>query len=69
MWGFIDFMNGPLGRAARVVLGLALIVGGVQYVGGSIGWALAAFGLVPIVMGGAARCLVEFIPGVGQRTK
>lgn len=67
MWAFIDFMNNPVGRGARVVLGLALIVYGVQYVGGTPGWALAAAGLLPMVMGGAGRCLVEFVPGVGPR--
>lgn len=67
MWGLIDFMNNPVGRGARVALGLALIVYGVQYLGGTAGWALAAFGLVPIVMGGAGHCLIEFVPGVGSR--
>lgn len=40
MHGFIDFMNNPVGRGARVVLGLALIVCGVQYVGGTAWWAV-----------------------------
>jgi hypothetical protein len=67
MWGFIDYMNNPVGRGARVVLGLVLIVCGVQYVAGPVGWAMVAVGLVPMVMGGAGRCLIEFIPGVGPR--
>ena len=62
MAAFIAFMNGTVGRAARVGLGVALIVYGALYLGGSVGWALAAVGVVPIVLGGAAKCLIEFLP-------
>ncbi|MBM4416159.1 MAG: DUF2892 domain-containing protein [Chloroflexi bacterium] len=61
---FVRFMNRLAGCAARVVLGPALIVGGVA-LGGAGGVALAVAGLVPIAMGGWGRCLVEFaMPGL-----
>ena len=63
MRALIDFMNGPLGRAARVILGLVLIAIGLVTVGGVGGVVLAVLGVVAIVMGAAGRCAAEFIPG------
>ncbi len=64
MSAFINFMNGGIGRSARIVLGLALIyVGLVTLGGGTTGYIVAAVGLVPIVLGVSGRCMVEFLPG------
>jgi len=61
MDALVQFMNGPLGRVARVVLGLVLIAYGLMVLGGTAGYVVAAFGLVPIALGAAGRCMVEFI--------
>ena len=63
MSAFINFMNGGIGRAARIVLGLALIYVGLVVLGGTTGYVVAAVGIVPIVLGISGRCLVEFLPG------
>jgi hypothetical protein len=57
----IDFMNGGLGRGARVVLGVALIALGLLVVRGTAGAVVAAAGLVPIVMGAWGHCLIEAV--------
>ncbi|MFA7297342.1 MAG: DUF2892 domain-containing protein [Dehalococcoidia bacterium] len=61
MDALVQFMNGPLGRLARVVLGVALIVYGLMVMGGTAGYVVAAVGLLPIALGAAGRCMVEFI--------
>lgn len=61
MSAFVAFMNGPIGRLARIALGLALIYVGLVTVGGMVGYLVAAFGIVPIAMGVSARCLIEFV--------
>jgi hypothetical protein len=58
-----QFMNGTIGRVARIVLGVAIIVVGLNSVGGAAGYAVAAVGLVPIALGLSGRCLVELLPG------
>lgn len=63
MSAFINFMNGGIGRAARIVLGLALIYVGLVTLGGTTGYIVAAVGIVPIILGVSGRCLVEFLPG------
>jgi hypothetical protein len=52
---FVRFMSTPLGRGLRVAMGVALIAAGV-ILGGPVGWALAAFGLLPLVTGAADIC-------------
>lgn len=52
-----QFMNGAVGRAARVVIGLALVVVG-ALVGGVGGWVLAIVGLVPLLAGALGVCLI-----------
>jgi hypothetical protein len=47
---FFAFMEGPAGRALRVVLGLVLIYLGLMQIGGVGGRILAFAGLLPIVM-------------------
>jgi Protein of unknown function (DUF2892) len=56
---FFAFMEGPAGRALRVVLGLVLIYFGLMQIGGIGGRSLAFAGLLPIVMGAWGPCLVN----------
>ena len=63
MGEFIRFMNGPLGRGARIVAGLALIYLGLVTIGGPTGTVVAAVGVLPIGFGASGHCLVEFLPG------
>ncbi len=63
MGGLVSFMNGGIGRLARVVLGAVLIYVGLSAVGGTAGAVIAVIGVVPIVMGVWGRCLIELIPG------
>lgn len=60
MSGFIGFMNGPLGRGARILAGAALVYCGLAVLGGTTGYIVAAAGVVPIVMGASGKCLLEF---------
>ncbi len=53
---FVQFMNGGIGRAARVVAGLALLSAGIAL--GGPGLVLALVGLVPLVAGATGRCLL-----------
>lgn len=61
MAGFIEFMNNPFGRGLRLLLGVAVIYLGLVVITGTVGYAVAAAGVLPIVMGLAGRCLVEFV--------
>ncbi len=56
----IRFMQDNVGRAARVILGLALIGLGLVVIGGTLGTILAIVGLLPIVMGVWGPCLLGF---------
>ena len=57
----IHFMQDSAGRAARVILGLALIALGVAVVGGTLGTILAIVGLLPVAMGVWGPCLLGFV--------
>jgi hypothetical protein len=56
---FVAFMNGPLGRLARAVLGLVLVAYGLAVLGDTTGLILAAAGFVPLALGLRGRCLLE----------
>lgn len=58
-----DFMNNPVGRLLRVALGVAIILTAFTVLEGNAQWAVAAVGLVPIVLGLTGRCLIELLPG------
>lgn len=60
---FLSFMNTSVGRAIRVVVGLALIVVGLL-IGGVAGTVLAVFALAPIATGVFGLCPIN--PLVGQ---
>ena len=61
MNGLINFMQGAVGRVARVVLGLALVYIGLALVGGTAGVVIAVIGLLPIAMGVWGPCLLGFV--------
>jgi hypothetical protein len=46
-----QFMASGLGRATRIVAGVALIAGGLLSIGGTTGYVVAAIGLVPLLAG------------------
>lgn len=56
-------MASPLGRGARVVLGVVLIILGLAVVGDTAGLILAAVGVVPILAGVFNVCLIGPIIG------
>jgi hypothetical protein len=62
---FVDWMAGPWGRLARVVLGLALIAAGLLMLG-TLGIVLIAVGLVPLGLGLSGRCVLRLF--VHERT-
>ena len=57
----VEFMNRPLGRGARIVVGIVLIGVGIT-VGGSAGVVIGVVALVPIALGLSGRCLLELLP-------
>ncbi len=67
MNALVNFMNTTLGRALRVVLGLALIYVGLALVGGTAGLIVAIIGLVPIAMGAWGHCLLEVVAPQAKR--
>ena len=60
---FARFMAGPIGRALRIVAGIALALVGIFVVGGNGGALLALAGAVPFVAGLFNFCL--FAPLLG----
>ncbi|MFA7248881.1 MAG: DUF2892 domain-containing protein [Dehalococcoidia bacterium] len=63
MQALIQFMNGPIGRGARITVGLALIYLGMALLGGVAGTIVAGLGVVAIALGASGRCLAEALPG------
>ena len=55
---FEHFMASNYGRVARGMLGIALLAIGLVLIGGTAGWIVAAFGLVPIAAGVFNLCPV-----------
>lgn len=58
MGTFIRFMQRPVGRGLRIVVGLALIALGIWGVGGFGGFVLAILGMIPLIAGAAGICLI-----------
>ena len=55
---FINFMERPFGRIARIVAGAALMVWGFGFSGGStLGLALGVIGILPLATGLWGHCL------------
>ena len=61
---FIDFMDKPFGRLARIVAGAGLIVWGFGFSGAStVGLVLGIVGILPLAMGLWGHCLLELFVG------
>jgi len=56
--GFARFMASPVGRGLRIVMGLALMAGGIGVVGGVGGWVMAVAGLLPLTLGIINGCIL-----------
>ncbi len=61
----IRFMEGGAGRAARIVMGLLLLVVGFAVIGGPVGAIVGVIGLVPLAMGITSPCLLGCVIGSG----
>jgi hypothetical protein len=55
---FAAFMAGPIGRLARIALGVVLILIGLLAIGGAAGWVVAVIGLAPLAAGVFNFCLI-----------
>lgn len=55
---FARFMASPLGRGARIVIGIVLIGWGIGRVGGVTGWVIAVAGLLPLTLGIINGCIL-----------
>jgi hypothetical protein len=60
---FGQCMSSTRGRIARGVAGLALIVGGLFALGGTVGIVVAAIGLVPLLAGALDVCIFSALLG------
>jgi hypothetical protein len=60
---FGQFMASGIGRAVRVVAGVALIAGGLLSIGGTTGYVVAAIGLVPLLAGTFDVCVFSRLFG------
>lgn len=60
---FGQFMASGMGRATRIVAGVALIAGGLLAVGGTTGYIIAAVGLVPLLSGAFDVCVFSRLFG------
>jgi hypothetical protein len=72
MYLFAGFMNSMLGRWVRFVGGAAMIVGGLWGVGGVVGMAIAAVGLIPLAAGGFDICMLAPVlrtPFAGEKVR
>lgn len=56
---FVRLMESGPGRLVRILLGVALILGGLVGVGGTAGTVIALVGLVPLAAGILGPCLVR----------
>lgn len=61
--GFAKFMAGPVGRLARIIAGVALILVGLLVVKDTGGLILAVIGIVPILAGVFNVCLIAPVIG------
>jgi hypothetical protein len=57
--GFAQFLNAPMGRILRAVLGVLIILAGLLWVGGVVGWVVAAVGLVLVLAGLFDFCVLS----------
>jgi hypothetical protein len=63
---FLSFMSTPTGRVIRGIMGIAIIAIGFA-IGGTAGWIVSAFGLLPLLTGVFGLCPIN--PLVGRPIK
>ena len=61
--GFAKFINSPVGRIARIVVGIGFIIWGYGELDTGMGLMLILIGLVPLLAGGLDLCLVSALLG------
>jgi hypothetical protein len=61
--GFAQFINSPIGRLVRIVIGGVLVAWGVALRGRGAGIALMALGAVPLIAGSLDLCLISAVLG------
>ena len=60
MSDFINFMENPVGRVIRIVVGAALIIWGFGLAGGTpLGFTVGVIGILPLATGIWGGCLPE----------
>lgn len=59
---FLSFMSTPTGRVIRVIMGIAIIAIGFA-IGGTAGWIVSAFGLLPLLTGIFGLCPINPLVG------
>lgn len=59
----VKFMASPAGRIARIVVGLALIAGGLFGLGGTAGLIVAVVGVLPLAAGALDICVLAPLMG------
>jgi hypothetical protein len=64
--GFLMFMNTTVGRWIRILAGLGLVALGLA-LGGTVGWAVAVFALLPIATGVLGVCPINPLFGQSMR--
>ena len=64
---FVDFMQSPIGRTLRIVVGLALISLGFFALGGPVGVIVTIVGFVPLLAGAFGVCLLGPLFGTDFR--
>jgi hypothetical protein len=55
---FALFMSSPVGRGGRIVVSVGLVVAGIGFVGGTVGWTIAILGLLPLTLGVINGCIL-----------
>jgi len=66
-FAFARFMANPVGRAVRIVAGLALIAIGLIVIKGMTGIIVAVIGVVPLLAGVLNVCLIAAVIGAPFR--
>jgi len=61
--GFARFVNSPVGRIARLVVGIVLIIWGYTQLNTGTGIVLIVIGLVPLAAGAFDLCLISALLG------
>ncbi len=56
---FIHFIQSPIGRLLRVIVGAAVMAVGVWQVGGAWGIVIAIVGAIPLIAGVLGVCLIS----------